>query len=87
MATIWTPDELEEHRLIWADALESGKYQQGTGVLHRGNQFCVMGVACDVMRSGDVAAGSPPRPLRRPRCGRHHVRSEHPNARQGLAGA
>ncbi|MEK6860402.1 MAG: hypothetical protein AABY07_00385 [Nanoarchaeota archaeon] len=32
----------------WADALESGKYQQGKGGLHKDNQFCCLGVLCDI---------------------------------------
>ena len=44
----YTQEEQKTHRLLWAEALESGKYQQCTGVLHRGDQFCIMGVACDI---------------------------------------
>lgn len=36
----------------WAKALESGKYQQGTGRLHNVNkdQFCCLGVLCDIVK-------------------------------------
>lgn len=30
----------------WADALESGKYPQTTGVLKNGDGYCCLGVAC-----------------------------------------
>jgi hypothetical protein len=34
----------------WIEALESGKYQQASGVLmsHKGDGFCCIGVACDL---------------------------------------
>lgn len=36
----------------WADALESGKYQQGfDGYLRRGDNWCCLGVLCDVVGS------------------------------------
>ena len=44
----YTQEEQAAHQRLWVEALESGKYQQGTGVLHRGDQFCIMGVACDI---------------------------------------
>lgn len=35
----------------WVHALESGKYQQGQGLLRDGDdQFCCLGVACDIVR-------------------------------------
>lgn len=37
---------------MWVDALRSGEYKQGKGVLHaktkRGDRFCCLGVACDL---------------------------------------
>jgi hypothetical protein len=34
----------------WADALESGKYKQGTGYLRDiEDQYCCLGVACDLL--------------------------------------
>ena len=35
----------------WVAALRSGEYKQGYQYLHCGNEFCVMGVACDLMRN------------------------------------
>ena len=32
----------------WVAALESGEYTQTVGVLHDGNGFCCLGVACDL---------------------------------------
>lgn len=32
----------------WIAALRSGRYEQGTGALRTGNNFCCLGVACDV---------------------------------------
>jgi hypothetical protein len=36
----------------WIEALESGKYQQGTGQLRNGDCFCCLGVACDLSDAG-----------------------------------
>lgn len=36
----------------WVAALRSGKYRQGAGVLREGDQFCCLGVACDLSRIG-----------------------------------
>ncbi len=33
----------------WIEALRSGKYQQGKGMLNRGDQYCCLGVACEVL--------------------------------------
>jgi hypothetical protein len=44
-----TTDEQREHRRQWAEALRSGKYQQGIGRLRRDDDcFCPLGVACDL---------------------------------------
>lgn len=32
----------------WLDALRSGKYKQGRLRLRRGDEFCCLGVACDI---------------------------------------
>lgn len=34
----------------WTEALRSGKYQQGSGVLRKGSAFCCLGVLCDLHR-------------------------------------
>lgn len=46
----WTKEEQEKHRNLVADALESGEYQQCIGTLKDGNEFCCLGVACDVFK-------------------------------------
>lgn len=33
----------------WVDALRSGKYKQGKTALRVGNNFCCLGVLCDVI--------------------------------------
>jgi len=33
---------------MWVAALRSGKYFQGTGALNRGDEYCCLGVACEV---------------------------------------
>lgn len=49
----WTPEEQKEHRRLWVAALRSGKYEQGRGVLRTANnQFCCLGVACDISGVG-----------------------------------
>lgn len=44
--------EYRKRRLAWADALESGEYQQTQQQLRDGrkNAFCCLGVACEVYR-------------------------------------
>lgn len=36
----------EEARELWAQALESGRYEQGFRILNRNNRQCPLGVAC-----------------------------------------
>ncbi|MES2366991.1 MAG: hypothetical protein V4563_14040 [Pseudomonadota bacterium] len=33
----------------WVAALRSGKYKQGKGKLRRGDEFCCLGVLCDLV--------------------------------------
>jgi len=40
--------ELTDAQESWIQALESGKYNQGNSVLNRDNNFCCLGVACDL---------------------------------------
>lgn len=42
-----------EIALKWAEALESGRYSQGRGVLRRGRSFCCLGVLCDLSKIGE----------------------------------
>jgi len=49
---MYTAEEQAEHRKQWVDALRSGKYQQGRGLLRDGNKFCCLGVACDISGLG-----------------------------------
>lgn len=32
----------------WVAALRSGEYKQGTGILHRDDKYCCLGVLCDL---------------------------------------
>ena len=44
----------------WAAALRSGEYQQGSGFLRKGDSYCCLGVACDLLqRELGVGAWSP----------------------------
>lgn len=47
---------------IWCDALRSGEYKQGTGVLHDldHNTFCCLGVLCDLAVKAGI--GVTPKP-------------------------
>ena len=38
-----------EFKAAWVAALRSGKYQQGRGALRKGDTFCCLGVACDLI--------------------------------------
>lgn len=40
----------EEIKQIWIDALTSGKYKQGTRVLRWADEFCCLGVLCDLFQ-------------------------------------
>lgn len=33
---------------LWVDALRSGEYKQGMYALRKGNDFCCLGVLCDI---------------------------------------
>jgi hypothetical protein len=33
----------------WIDALRSGKYKQGTKILRRNDEYCCLGVLCDIV--------------------------------------
>lgn len=36
---------------LWIDALRSGKYKQGSGQLRDGDEYCCLGVLCEVYRN------------------------------------
>lgn len=38
----------EKVKDLWVEALRSGKYEQTTGFLKKGNGYCCLGVLCDV---------------------------------------
>jgi hypothetical protein len=38
-----------EIKTKWVKALRSGKYKQGSNYLRRGNDFCCLGVLCDIV--------------------------------------
>ena len=40
-----TPKEVLE---LWVKALESGEYKQGHQLLNKDNEFCCLGVLCDL---------------------------------------
>jgi hypothetical protein len=40
----------------WVDALRSGKYKQGKGTLRRGDEFCCLGVLCEIAVKHGVIA-------------------------------
>jgi hypothetical protein len=39
---------LTENQKEWVAALRSGEYKQGRRVLHHGDNFCCLGVGCDL---------------------------------------
>lgn len=47
-----------EIRAQWTDALRSGRYKQGNGYLHRGDDsYCCLGVLCDLaVKAGAITA-------------------------------
>ena len=52
----------------WVQALRSGKYKQGRRVLKQGENFCCLGVLCEVTgtpyRPGSVCSAMPSRAAR-----------------------
>jgi len=40
----------ESIRDLWADALESGEYEQGVGSMLKYDRYCCLGVLCDLHR-------------------------------------
>lgn len=46
---------MNENAQKWVEALESGEYEQGGGALCRDDEFCCLGVACDVALKNGVA--------------------------------
>ena len=57
-------EEQKEHRRMWVEALRSGEYEQGKGVLcHKDEddenvKYCCLGVACEISGLGEFV----PRP-------------------------
>ena len=48
----YTIEEQKEHRQEWIEALRSGDYKQTTGRLRDENEYCCLGVACDISGIG-----------------------------------
>lgn len=38
----------------WVKALENGEYKQGKGLLRKGDEYCCLGVACDLALKNGV---------------------------------
>lgn len=51
----YTEEELEDHRELWCQALESGEYPQTCGRLQNLGGYCCLGVACDVAEKHGIA--------------------------------
>ena len=49
----YTPEQQAANRRIWIEALRSGKYGQGTAGLRSLDQYCCLGVACEVSDLGN----------------------------------
>jgi hypothetical protein len=43
----------KDHIRRWVMALRSGKYEQTTGALRKGDAYCCLGVACEVSGVGE----------------------------------
>lgn len=62
--TEYTPEQIQENRRKWLEALRSGEFKQTTGVLARQNDdgkygYCCLGVACEIsgVASRDLTRG------------------------------
>jgi hypothetical protein len=49
--------ELEAHRKDWLAALRSGKYKQGKIRLRYGDNYCCLGIACEVAGMEPIISG------------------------------
>lgn len=49
----------EDIKNKWVKALESGEYRQGTGYLHKKDNFCCLGVLCDLAAKEGVVVPEP----------------------------
>ena len=48
-----------EIKTLWIEALESGEYKQGRGFLRKGDEFCCLGVLCDIaVKEGAITVES-----------------------------
>jgi hypothetical protein len=52
--TEYTAEETATNRKAWTDALRSGDYAQGQTYLRAGDNYCCLGVACDVAIKGGL---------------------------------
>jgi hypothetical protein len=50
----------QEIKAKWVVALRSGEYEQGTGQLRMDDQYCCLGVLCDLHSKEDNTAGWKP---------------------------
>lgn len=50
-----TPEDRKELRREWVKSLRSGEYEQGQGRLRIGDEFCCLGVACDLLAKKGMA--------------------------------
>lgn len=44
-----TLKQQKQNRKKWIEALRSGKYKQGKGYLKRNDEYCCLGVACEIL--------------------------------------
>lgn len=44
----------EDVKKLWTDALDSGKYKQGQGNLRTDNEYCCLGVLCELAAQRDI---------------------------------
>ena len=49
----WTPEQQAQRRRLWVEALRSGEYAQIAGGLRRGDEYCCLGVACEISDLGE----------------------------------
>jgi len=53
MGIVYTKEQQAENRKKWVEALRSGDYKQTQNVLTDGNNYCCLGVACDISDLGE----------------------------------
>ena len=55
MTEEYTDDEIRANRKLWEDAIKSGNYKKGRGLLRDiSDNYCCLGIACELFDNGSA---------------------------------